>query len=446
METEYQIRGRSLAKFLAAALVGVTAFLLPIQYQGSMNTVVGALTDLIETFLGTWLDKLLLVMVVASAAGSIADKIQTTRKQPLPARLHELFEVSWLGLAAKLAALVFGVMCYFQVGPDFIIGPDVGQNVIPMMRTVLALAIGMSFLLPFLTESGLMEFAGELTRSFVRPLFKVPSDASLDLIASWMGAANAAVILSAEKYKKGFYTKREAAIVMCNFSLVSVPFCMVIASTANIKEYFPVMYALLCVLGVILAVILPRIWPLSSLKDEYFDQGRPQEQYDKSVGVFRRAFRRSTQVAEGFTWKTVLKSGSGVMCSMFFSLLPVAMVWSALGMIIVAYTPILDVLSLPMGWLMSLMGIEEAAAAAPATLVGFIDMFIPSVLVSGLASVRTRFIIATLSLIQIIYIAEVGAVILQTKLGIDFKRLFVIFLERTIISLPLIVVASNFIF
>jgi len=447
MEEERRVNRKSPVKFIACAVVGIVAFLIPICFNGNVNTVVGILTSLIETYLSGILDILLLALITLSAAGSLADVLGARLNKPLPEKLHSLFAVSWIGLAAKIAALAFILMNFFQVGPDFIIGPDVGQNVIPMIKTVVALALSMSFILPFLTESGLMEFVGELTRSFVRPLFKVPSDASLDLIASWMGAANAAVILSAEKYKKGYYTKRETAIVMCNFSIVSIPFCMVVASTANVAEYFPIMYVLLCALGILLAFVIPRIYPLNSLKDEFYAGQRiEQTGYDQNMGLIKRAFLRGSEEAEGFTSKTVLNSGADVMMNMFFSLLPVAMVWSALGMIIVAYTPILDIISLPLGWLLNLMGVAEAASAAPATVEGFIDMFIPAVLASSLQSVQTRFIIATLSLIQIIYIAEVGAVILQSDLGIDFKKLFLVFLERTILALPVIVLVSNFIF
>lgn len=447
MGEEKHVSRKSPIKFIACAVVGIVAFLIPIRFNGNVNTVVGALTSLIETYLSEVLNVLLVVLVALSAAGSVANTLGAKANKRRSEKLSSLFTVSWLGLAAKIAALAFVLMNFFQVGPDFIIGPDVGQNVIPMIKTVVALALAMSFLLPFLTESGLMEFVGELTRSFVRPLFKVPSDASLDLIASWMGAANAAVILSAEKYKKGYYTKRETAIVMCNFSIVSVPFCMVVASTANVAEYFPIMYVLLCVLGILLAVIMPRIYPLNSLKDEFYAGQRIEQASDnQSMGMMKRALLRGSNVAEGFTYKTVLHSGADVMMSMFFSLLPVAIVWSTIGMITVAYTPVLDIISLPLGWLLNLMGVAEATLAAPATIVGFIDMFIPAVLASSLQSTQTRFIVATLSLIQIIYIAEVGAVILQSDLGIDFKKLFLVFLERTILALPIIVLVSKFIF
>lgn len=445
MKERQRIPPKQLIKFLGVSMVGICAFVIPVQYQGEVNTVVGVLTDWVAVLLAGCIDELILALVLLSTLGSVADTVLTACKLELPPQFRAVFKTSPLYLVTKLLALCFTVMCYFSVGPEFIISESVGGNMIGLGKSLVALSIALSFLLPFLTEAGLMEFAGEVTRPVVRPLFKVPSDASLDLIASWMGAANAAVILSAEKFRKGYYTKREAAIVMCNFSLVSIPFCLVIAETAGVAQYFAAMYGLLCLLGVLLAIILPRIPPLSTLSDDYVAQLPVDTAADGESNVLRRALLRGCATAETFTVKSVLSSGGNVMLTILINLLPTVIGWGILGMLLVNYTPIFEWLSLPMGWLLNLMGVESAFAVAPATLAGFVDMFIPALLVTTVASTRTRFIIATLSLIQIIYITEVGAVILQTKLGVDFKRLFLIFLERTILSLPIIVLASRMI-
>lgn len=60
-----------------------------------------------------------------------------------------------------------------------------------------------------------MEFFGVLTQNMITPLFKVPGVAALDLVTSWFGASNAEVILCREKYKMGYYSKRETAVIMC---------------------------------------------------------------------------------------------------------------------------------------------------------------------------------------------------------------------------------------
>ena len=90
-----------------------------------------------------------------------------------------------------------------------------------------------------------------------------------------------------------------------------------------------------------------------------------------------------------------------------------------------------------------LLGVEEAFAVAPATLVGFTDMFIPALLIGGIQSVKTKFVIGALSLVQIIYLTEVGAIIIKSEIPLNLWKLFVLFLERTLIAIPLLVLCAN---
>lgn len=46
-------------------------------------------------------------------------------------------------------------------------------------------------------------------------------------------------------------------------------------------------------------------------------------------------------------------------------------------------------------------------------------------------------------LIQIIYLTEAGAVIIKSEIPLNIWKLFVIFLERTIIAIPIIVLLAN---
>lgn len=433
-------------KFLFVSTIGVCAFMVPFHYQGSINTMVGVFTDLIKQFLSPCMDEVIVGLVAFSAIGSVLDFVLTQSGKKLKGRLHSVLHTSTGYLLTKVFAFAVVLLCYLGIGPKCITSPEVGGTMINLGATLVALAIALSYLLPFLTDGGLMEFIGEITKPIVRPLFKVPSDASIDLIASWLGASNAAVILSAEKYKKGYYSKREAAIVMTNFSLVSIPFCLVIATTTRTQQHFPAMYGLLAALGLLLALITPRIYPLNRLSDEYA-QTRPVAKKPKSEEhILRRATIVSCCEAENFKAGGVLTSGTNVMLTICINLLPIVIGWGVLGLLIIEYTPIFEWISLPMGWYLDLLGVKSAYVVAPATLVGFVDMFIPALLVTAVASAKTRFIITTLSLIQIIYITEVGSVVIQTKLGIDFKRLFLIFIERTLISIPIIVFVSNWIY
>ena len=58
---------------------------------------------------------------------------------------------------------------------------------------------------------------------------------------------------------------------------------------------------------------------------------------------------------------------------------------------------------------------------------------------AGITSMKTRFVICILSLVQIIYMTEVGSIMLNSKLPITIMDLAIIFLEKTIIAIPMIV-------
>ena len=305
--------------------------------------------------------------------------------------------------------------------------------------------LGFSFILPFLTDCGIMEFLGVLLRPVVRPLFHVPGRASVDLIASWFGASNAAVILTREQYMKGFYTKREAGYIMTNFSIVSIPFCLLIANTVNVAEHFPAFYLCICLTGVVLAVLLARIPPISRLPETYQEQTGRQinEEVPREKKLLPYALEISCERASRFRLKDVLSGGLEVVVGMFFDLIPIVAAWGTLVLMIATYTPLFDWVSYPMGLYLQVLGLEEAFAAAPATLIGFTDMFIPALLITGLTSVKTRFVIGVLSLVQIIYLTEVGAIIIKSEVPLNLWKLFLIFMERTLIALPLIVLFAN---
>ena len=68
---------------------------------------------------------------------------------------------------------------------------------------------------------------------------------------------------------------------------------------------------------------------------------------------------------------------------------------------------------------------------------GVVDMYLPAVAGSTISSDVTRFIIGSVSIGQLIYMTETGAIILKNRdiFGLSFPRLAAVFLLRTVISL-----------
>ena len=445
MNQSTYVTPKNLAKFLLGSAFGILVFLVPIPQGESFTTLLDFLKTAIKDFMGVSMNYIIVAILVFSAVMSIVDlvaKPDFIRKNPY---MMKAFHTTPFYLGSKILGTVFACMIVFGFGPEAVTSADTGVTMLDLCNTLLCIVVAFSFILPFLTDCGIMEFLGVLLRPVVRPLFHVPGRASVDLIASWFGASNAAVILTREQYMKGFYTKREAGYIMTNFSLVSIPFCLMIANTVSVSSMFPAFYLCICLVGVILAVIGIRIPPISTIPDTYQEKAGKQlnEDLPSDTKLLPYALELSCKRAEEFTAGKVISSGMEVVVGMFFDLVPVVMAWGMVALIIATYTPVFQWISYPIGLYLQLFGVEEAFAVAPAALIGFTDMFIPALLITGVASFKTRFIIGVLSLVQIIYMTEVGAIIIKSEIPLNFWKLLIIFLERTLIAIPLIVLFAN---
>lgn len=443
--TESCVNRKNLLKFILGSALGILMFLAPIPQGDSFTTLLDFVKSFLKDLFGASLNYILVVIIAGSAILTVYDficKPDWIRKNHY---LSKAFCSTPLYLVSKVLGAVFIVMIVFHVGPEYITSADTGATMADLCATLFCIVLGFSFFLPFLTDCGIMEFLGVLLRPVVRPLFHVPGRASIDLIASWFGASNAAVILTREQYMKGFYTKREAGYIMTNFSIVSIPFCLLIANTVGISSLFPPFYLCICVVGIVLAVIIARLPPICTLPDTYQEQTGKQinEDVPQQTSLMSYALESSCRRAESFQLKNVVSGGMEVLMGMYFDLIPIVISWGTIVLIIATYTPLFTWISYPIGMYLQLFGVEEAFAVAPATLIGFTDMFVPALLIAGTTSVKTKFIIGVLSLVQIIYMTEVGAIVIKSEIPLNLWKLFLIFMERTLIAIPLITLFAN---
>ena len=292
------VNTKNLLKFILGSAFGILMFLVPIPQGESFTTLLDFLKSFLKNLFGGSLPYILVILMVVSALLSLYDFICKPDWIRNNHYLKKGFSTTPFYLVSKLLGAVITCLVVFQAGPEFIISADTGATIVDLCGTLFCIVLGFSFILPFLTDCGIMEFLGVLLKPVVRPLFRVPGRASIDLIASWFGASNAAVILTREQYMKGFYTKREAGYIMTNFSLVSIPFCLLIADTVGIANLFPAFYLCICLVGIVLAIVIGRIPPLSKLQDTYQERTgkRINEEVPQEKGTL--AYASGTELQE----------------------------------------------------------------------------------------------------------------------------------------------------
>mgnify|MGYP000541445586 CR=1 FL=1 len=88
-----------------------------------------------------------------------------------------------------------------------------------MTPRLVALAVVLGLLSPLVMDFGLVQFIAVYASPVMRPLFRVPGRSAVDCVASWLGSSSMAVVFTAKMYDSGYYTAREASVVICGFSL-----------------------------------------------------------------------------------------------------------------------------------------------------------------------------------------------------------------------------------
>lgn len=435
--------------FIIPSLVGVFLFMTPIPSGEIMTIPIAVMAKAIQALFSEVALEVIAVIICITGVMSLVFSMFKPKSLTKFHLLNHLFNVSWIWLITRLFGMVFVLLTYFQVGPHAINSENTGllvfKDLLPVLFSVFILA---GLLLPLLLNFGLLELAGTLLTKIMRPVFGVPGRSAVNCVASWLGDGSVGILMTARQYEDKYYTQREAAIIGTTFSAVSITFCLVVIGQVKLEYLFAPFYLTVCLAGVVAAIIVPRLPPLRFKKDIYIDGTEPDGNAEL-VPEGKTLFKHSLDVAlekakkaPGF--KGTLQEGLHNAFDMVFAVLPVVMAVGTFALIIAEYTPIFQYLGMPFVPFLELLQVPEAEAAAQTIMVGFADMFIPSILAAGsIESDVTRFIIAAMSVTQLIYMSEVGALLLGSKIPVNIVELFIVFILRTLVTLPVIALMAH---
>ncbi|WP_439147169.1 YjiH family protein [Vibrio sp.] len=437
--------------FLIPSLIGLFLFMAPISYQGDLTIPVAILAKSIQAVFGEYLIPIITAIVAFMSVASVLSTIFKPTFIASNSFLNGLFNPSPLWLLVRLIGGAAAFMAFFQVGPEFIWEENTGGLVLEgLLPTLFSVFIFAGLLLPLLLNFGLLELFGTLLSKVMRPIFNLPGRSAIDCMASWLGDGSVGILLTSKQYEKKFYTQREAAVVGTTFSAVSITFSLVVIAQVELEHLFLPFYAAICLAGIVAAVIIPRLPPLSMKKDTFIDGSKPHKDADAipaghstfSWGL-ELAVNKASQVKSA---KSVFGEGVRNAVDMVFGVLPVVMGLGTMALVIAEYTSVFSFLGQPFIPFLELLGVPEAVAASETIVVGFADMFIPAILAASIDNEMTRFVIAAMSVTQLIYMSEVGALLLGSKIPVNILELFIIFILRTLITLPVIAGVAHLIF
>lgn len=435
--------------FLLPSIAGVILFMTPLPIDGGFQIPIAWLAGLLSGVLEPIVQWLALVTLLVAAAGSIIFLFRPKEDT----FINNLFKVTPFWTVTRIVGAVFAILIIWQLGPEVIWSENTGGMLLSptgLVSFLFTIFLFAGLLLPLLLNFGLLEFFGTMMVKIMRPLFKLPGRSAVDALTSWVGDGTIGVLLTSRQYEEGYYTKKEAAIIGSTFSVVSITFCIVVLDQVGLGEYFLPYYLTVLLCGVVLAFIMPRIYPLAGKEDTHID-GRPldldAEKYPESYNAVTHGLENALNMAnKNRSIRNFFSDGIKNVVDMYIGVAPVVLAFGTIALMLAEYTSVFTILGKPFEPILMLFGIPEAAAAAQTMVVGFADMFLPSILGASIESEMTRFFIATMSVTQLIYMSEVGGLLLGSKIPVNFKDLLVIFLLRTFISFPIIAAVAHILF
>ena len=450
---------QGIVKAVFFTLIAVFIFFVPITFRGSTDVTFGIIYKNIKEILGLaglWLGGLI---IIGNGLLSVYGKFICKDKGSV---IYKYYEED-----SKIHPLLymFGAVCsailllHYTIpgfgGPEFIISPDIGETVYSIAMDVAWIIPVSAVFMPFLLNYGIVDFIGSLMEPLMRPVFKIPGRSAVNAIASFVSSASVGVLITSKLYQRGIYTKKEAVLIATGFSAVSVGFAYKVIETADLSDYFLPIYFIALLVTLFVSFFMARIPPLSK-KESVFLDGRVQTKEDieaekvPASKILKTGSSRAIKKAA--TAPILVKEITSSLKDSCFVLPKVISLLTAAGiiaMVIATYTPVFNWIGKLFEPLLSILAVPNAAEIAPSLPVGIAEMFLPVLLISdkvAMLAEGARYMVVTVSMVQIIFFSETIVVMMSTKIPVSLKELIICFFERTIIAIPISAVFMHLLF
>lgn len=424
------IEKKDILRFCILSVIGIFMYFIPV--SGSVVPVV-VIVNTVKKILGNGLNYVVLLALIALAAAIIGSLV---------------FKNEWctrfLGGEKKsklihyLVALLVVLAVWFQIPPAAVFSnPDIGGQILSLAGTVMLTVSICGGFIVLILKSGIVEFVGTLAEPLMKPLFKLPGAAAINCLSSYVVSAAVGVYMTDQYYENGVYNRREAVAASTCFATISVGYVGVLCSLGGINDMYGTILGLTFVMVLVMTAITVRIPPICRIPAAYMEGAKAEETVQDDLPRLKRAVRAAALKSREFDGKAFCDS---IVSALKFSqkiiayMIPIVIVTLSL----VHLTPLFTWLGKPIAPLLGLLGVPDAAQAAPAVLLGFIEVSLPTIAVSTGVAAPAVFFTVLLSICQIIFMTEAGNAMLGAKFKMSFAELILIFLVRTVIAAVLI--------
>lgn len=421
-------------KFFVYSFIGAFMFFVPVTIGESNSIMLDHIVSFIQANVAALTPYYALIVIVA---GALYPFISGNWKKSSVDIIFSIF---------KAVGLLVGLMLVFHFGPAWLFKPDMG----PFLFEKLVVPVGLlvpigAVFLALLVGYGLLEYVGVLMRPIMRPVWKTPGRSAIDAVASFVGSYSLGLLITNRIYKEGKYTAKEAAIIATGFSTVSATFMVIVAKTLDLMNIWLTFFWVTFIVTFAVTAITSRIWPLSKIKDEYYEGATPQPEAEICGNRFAAAWKEAKATVNSspkLIENIWINLKDGVLMAM--AILPSILSIGLLGLVLAEYTPVFDWIGYIFYPFTLLVQLPDPMLAAKAASLGIAEMFLPALLVTE-AALIVKFVIAVVSISGIIFFSAVVPCIVSTEIPLSIPQLIIIWVQRVILTIVIVTPIAYFI-
>lgn len=437
--------------FVIPSTIGICAFLLPFEWHGTVNTLVGHIKEFSLTLLQDQLGNMVLIISFLTMMLSVA----ATSVRPDWIMRNQTFRENLVcnpfWFIARFSSIPIVMLAVWGSSDIFgLLLKDAQLIVLNLAPKLILLTFIMALTAPMLLDFGLVQFVAVYASPVMRPLFKLPGRSAVDCIASWLGSSSMAVVITAKMHHCGYYNDREAAIIVTSFSLTGIYNIYAIATLLDFRYAFTQVVFSIYLTMFIFAFIFPRIWPITSIPETYhggvdnYDVSSQEARHGHTL--FEWALLRGINKARHMNAKLYFHETLSIAIPLLFGTIPLMITFGTILLAIADMTPILNIIAYPFSWLLEFMGAPEAQILGGSVVFAFVDQYLAVAYAQMLFSESARFLCICLATIGLINLTEVGIHVWHSSIPISFRHMTIIYLMRIVMSLFILVPLSVFFF
>ena len=454
----------ALLRFAAPSILGVAVFLVPFSLHGNMNTLLGHMKEALLSFFAGRQPLIAAAVTTTGAALAIAAKFFTPPWIVRDEILHENLTGGALWFFARVLAMPIALSVWLvgaerasELGPvasAFISEASfIAYNMTPRL---VALAIVLGILSPLVMDFGLVQFIAVYANPVMRPLFRVPGRSAVDCVASWLGSSSMAVVLTAKMYNSGHYTGREAAAVVCGFSLAGIYNIYAMAELIDIDYAMPQILIVSYSVMFLLAYILPRVAPLSTIPDVYvngrvrrprrYGWRRHWRRFRRGKHLFRWALLRGMIQARRMNVARYMHESRSIIFSLVFSTVPLMITFGTLLLLIAEFTPFARIIGAPFEMLFAKLGAFESEIIAASSIFAFVDQYLAVAAGRALLTAGGRFSCVCIAVVGLVNLTEVGLHVWHSNIPLKFWQMAAVYAIRIAVAAVIVIPTAEILF